>query len=350
MRRALQILLRVPLALAAVACGLLLAEGCMRVLVPYEIMLETWFTPGIHTYDEEMGFIYTPNYHGQMRHADGLWVGEPLTLDAHGFRQPALPPDPGPDVQRVVLLGGRSLMMSYGLPDEATIHHRLAAHLDQPTEVCNTAWAGDSLWRNWHYLNREMGDEPPFDVAIIALVSPYLPAFEGLTDYTFPVDHRPESAIFPFVDGVVLWRGPLFRAHPRLSHASYLSFILFRHADRGLKAWRGWRNPSPARPKDIVSGSPEELAGFVRFLEHLRGELAARGTSSIVVMLPRRGDPAHCYEALTAVLPDDLPWFDLHAEFEGTLGEDDFFADGHYRAPLADRIAQRLAAAMVEAR
>jgi len=329
------------LALCAAVVGLVLAEGLIRVLVPEEVMFETWFTPGIHTYDAEMGFIFTPDYAGRMHHADGLWVGENIRLDAYGYRLPALPSSQADGVTRVVCLGGRSLMMTYGLPDAEAIHQRMTAHSPNPMAVYNTGWAGDSLWRAWHYFNRTLAQDEDFDVAIIALVNPYLPPFAGRTDFALSYDGRPAEAIFPFMDGVMLWRGPLFYAHPRLSHAGYTTFALFRHADNAWGHWRQLRDPRPAAT-GYLDGSPEEFVGFARFLEHIRDELAARGTRSIVVMLPRANDPADRFAALAAALPDDLPVVDLHAEFHGTHDAHDFLAEGHYRAELADRIAERL--------
>jgi len=343
MRRLAPLILRVPLALIAVAVGLLSAEGLTRVLVPMEIMLETWFTPGVHTYDAEMGFVFTPGYQGMMRHADGLWVGEPVRLDEHGYRLVALPPERTEATQKIVILGGRSLMMSYGLPDEATIHHRLAAHLDKPTEVLNTAWAGDSLWRAWHFFNREVAREEPYDLAIIALVSPYLRPFVGRSDYTLPSDGRPEEAIFPYLDGVMLWRGPLFAKYPRTSHSSYLGFALFRRAEQAMKEWRKRWRPKPGNRK--ITGTPEEITGYIDFLGHIRDELAARGTKTVFVTMPH-GEPIDYYEALTSAFPSDFSWVDLHAEMRETLPLEQFFAQGHYRAPLADRIAERLAEAV----
>jgi len=103
--------------LLCVCLGALLTEGFLRVMIPMEVHYETWFTPGIERWDPEFGAHYRENWSGMMRHADRLNRGVPLYLDEHGFRLPAQNSLPGEPV-RVLLIGGRSAMMSYGLSDD----------------------------------------------------------------------------------------------------------------------------------------------------------------------------------------------------------------------------------------
>lgn len=329
-------------ALAAVLAGLLATEAFVRVMVPEEIFFETWFTPGVHAYDREMGFVFAPNYTGMMRHEENLWVGRPIRLDPYGFRLPSRREDGTGAPRKVVCLGGRSIMMSYGLADEHTVPARIVAHSRHNLEIHNTAWAGDSLERSWHYFQRTLDRENRYDLAIVSIVNPWLAPFANRSDFTLTPDNRPEEQIFPFMEGVFLWRSPLFHQYPEISHKTYLGYALFRQLDRLQAALRGRSTRQRPTPERLVAG-PAERDGFIRFLEHLENGFAARGTRVLFVFLPRRGFPPGYFAPLTERMPESLDWIDLHAEWISGTQATDFFAGNHYTQPMADRLGEHLA-------
>lgn len=328
---------KLSIAVCMVGLGLLGAEGLVRVMVPVEIQYETWFTPGVHRYDARYGYVFAPGYAGWMRHAEGLWAGEWLELDRNGFREAAV--EAGAR-QRIVCIGGRSLMMSYGLGDGEAVHARVAAHLSEPVEVRTTAWAGDSLERSWVLYLDKLAQEPA-DVAIVGIVNPWLGPFAKKTDYDRLPPASSASFIFRFMDGVVVWRGPLFEAYPRLSHGSYLGYSAYRAVDRWYVEWTGARGRQGEFGK--LAGTVEEARGFARFLMHIRETLEAQGTRCVVVFLPRRGFPEDRFEVIQRELPAQLDWVDLNAEMTPQSRREDFFAGDHYTAAMSDRVGRRLA-------
>ena len=50
----------------AVAAGVVAAELFLRLAVPWEIMFDTGFAPGIHVPDERFGYGFAPGYRGSM--------------------------------------------------------------------------------------------------------------------------------------------------------------------------------------------------------------------------------------------------------------------------------------------
>jgi hypothetical protein len=336
---------------AAVLLGLILAEGFIRLMVPVEIFFETWFTPGIHRYDPHMGFVFTPYYRGFMRHEEGLWAGQPMALDGYGYRLPSRSPSVEAEKQlnggngaetKVLCLGGRSLMMSYGLPDAQTVPARLAAHSRVPIEAHNTGWAGDSLERTWHHFQRTLDKEHHYAFAFIAVVNPWLVPFANRYEFQLPPDNRPPEEIFKFMEGVFLWRSPLFHRYPKLSHRSYLGYAVFRQWDRWQNALAG-RAGGQRREFGHLEASEAERDGFIRFLQYLQKELASRGTPSMVVFLPRHGFPVDRFDVLSEAFPASLPYVDLNKTMISDTRAEDFFAGDHYTAPMADRVGAALA-------
>lgn len=159
-------------AMVALLLGGVLTEGFLRLLIPVEVQFETWFTPGLEKWDDEFGAVYQPGWKGMMRHIDGVYRGVPLQLDAHGFRLPVRNGLAGEPVE-ILLMGGRSAMMSYGLADEETVHARLADALPFPAEVQSIPSAGGNLLRDWVHYQRHLSDRN-YDLVIISHLRDYL--------------------------------------------------------------------------------------------------------------------------------------------------------------------------------
>ena len=349
MRRAVQILHALclgwllPLLLAAGT-----SEVLLRLILPVEGRFETWFTPGIEAPDPVFGFGYVPHYHGVMRHADRLNLGVPLVLDEHGFRLPNLSPQlpPGTRPRRILVMGGRSAIMSYGLSDDQSVTGRIAAHTHTPVEVHNTAWAGGSLMRNWHLVRHRLAGET-FDLVLVVHVLPNLSETRDAQWWDTPPPPPDAAWAFRYMEGVVLWRDGLFAAIGRPAFASYTAYGWIRLADTAWKQMHyalGWSTPPDAVAEQSRIPDPADMQGYMRFLEHIRTYFAAQGTPVLFVTLPRKVFPADHHAPYNAAVPSDLDWIDLHARLWPELQDPKLYlANHHYGPVLADRIGQALA-------
>lgn len=337
--------------LVAMLLAVGMAEGFLRLLVPVEIQFETWFTPGIETYDPVHGVVYQPNWRGMMRHTDGVYRGVPLQLDAHGFRLPARNAQAGAPV-RILLLGGRSSLMSYGLPDNETVAAALAANLPFAAEVHCIASAGGTLKRDWLQYRAHLS-QARYDLVIVSHVNPHLPLYADAAAYDTPPPIAPEAWYFRFMDGIVLWRDGLFAAVGRPAFASWLGNGLLRLADAGQRAWRqrhvGALSTHDAairtqsRPPDA-----EGLADYLAFLAHVRRHFAREGTPVLIHFIPRRYFPAEHHAPYREALPADWAHIDLHAALHPLLQEDVYIANHHYAAPLTAAMGAALAPVVTE--
>ncbi len=328
-------------------CVLLLSiiatEGYLRLTIPFELALETWFTPGIHTPDPQFGFVFTPHYHGHMRHPDGVW-GVPLHLDQHGFRNTPSRSSDHP-AKRIVMIGGMSMLMGFGLPDHQTIPGCMASQ--HPLDIQNTAWAGFDLYRNWHLYLQKLGSEPPPDLVILSIYgnhSDMLAHFAQLPDdFTqMPVPFQQRHLFYFFNNLVIQRQGPLAQALGPMFYASYIGYRLFHATDRRLITM-GLGKPLQG-PAQTLSTPPtsEGCEKFVSFIEHVSHHFQNKGTKLLVVFLPIRNTSDTFYTSLVEALPPHIPYLDLHREQSQTLAKETFIADGHYGREQSLIIATRL--------
>lgn len=334
-------------ALLALLLGGLLAEGFLRLLVPVEAHFETWFTPGIEEWDDAFGAVYRPFWSGTMRHSDGVYRGVPLELDQHGFRPPARNELPGEPV-RVLLLGGRSAMMSYGLPEAETIHARLAAATAVPMEVQSSARAGGNLIRSWNLYRSHLADKE-WDFVILSHVNPYLPVFRDHEAFdTVPEPPSPEW-VFQYMDGIQLWRDGLFQKTGSLAFQSYLGYGLIRLADASHKiasarGQSGEDGLAGVIRRQAEAPSEEALADYRAFLKHIKSHFEERGIPLLLHFIPRpHAEPDH-HAPYREALCADFEVIDLHQALHPHLGPEAFIANGHYNRQLAEQIGRALAA------
>lgn len=333
-------------ALLALVAGAVLTEGFLRALIPVEAQFETWFTPGIERWDETFGAVYRPDWQGTMRHMDGIYRGVPLTLDEHGFRLPVRNAIPGEPV-RVLLMGGRSAMMSYGLPDEETVHARLVQAVDFPMEAQTVASAGGNLVRDWHRYLHELADQE-WDLVIISHVNPYLRAYADRTAFDTVPAAAPREWVFQYMDGIQLWRDGLFMKAGPAAFASYLGYGLVRLADAGLKGIDRLRTGASggleaAIRRQAEAPPAEALEDYRAFLKHVEAHFAARGAPVLLHFIPRPLAARDHHAPYREPLSEDFDTVDLHRRLYPECSPDAFIANGHYDRELAARIGRALA-------
>ncbi len=322
------------------------AEGFLRVTTPRELVYDTWFTPGVHQPDEKFGFVFTPHYRGEMRHRDKVW-NVPLELDENGFRRPSIS-NQSPKTRKVAIVGGASMMMCYGLPDDCTIAHRVADASAEPLDVRAVAWPGFDVLRSWHiYLDKLERSEPP-ELVVLCIYAKSLADFAALpADVSLPPVPHGGAKRLRFRNGIVV--PPRGRLAERFCTAYEGSFLLCKTIALADRCWDKI-NPteSPASnfsDSDVVAEDPAEIGGtrFVSFLEHVRNHLSSRGIELSVAFLPIQKMPAEFYEPLVAAIPASISYVDLHRELVSELDPQDYIADGHYGPTQSQQIGVSLA-------
>lgn len=334
--------------LPSLLLGALLAEGFLRVLLPVEIRFETWFTPGIEQWDPEFGAVYRPGWEGFMRHADGIYRGVPLRLDEYGFRPATRNKLPG-EPFRVLLLGGRSAIMAYGLPEEESIAARMASHATVPMEVHAIARAGGNLQRSWHLYRKhlEAGD---WDLVILSHVNPYLPAYADPDAFARIPPPAPEEWVFRYMDGILLWRSGLIAKIGRPAFQSYLGYGLLRLLDAGLAGagklldGQAGQTVNPME-REAAPPDPGALEHYGRFLGQVRKHFEERDTAVLLHFIPRPLAKKNHHRVYRDPLAASFPVIDLHDRLLHLNRPGSFIANGHYGTELADAIGRELARA-----
>lgn len=332
--------------LGALVLGALLAETFLRAVLPVEVRFETWFTPGIEEWDPEFGAVYRPGWKGFMRHPDGVYRGVRLELDDHGFRPAARNSIPG-DPHRILLLGGRSAMMAYGLPEAESIAARMAARAPIPMEVHAVARAGGNLHRSWHLYRKHLAGQD-WDLVVISHVNPYLPAFadpEAIRQLPPPA---PEAWVFRYMDGILLWRSGLIADIGRPAFQSYLGYGLLRLADAGLQSIREFGRPAgpdhlAAMAREARAPDPGALENYRRFLSEVRDHFASQGVPTLLHFIPRPLASAGHHTAYREPLDESFEVIDLHDRLLHLNEPSAFIANGHYGTRIADAIGRELA-------
>ena len=329
----------------ALAIGLVAAEFYLQLTMLPEHTFGTWFSAGIHQPDTKYGFVFRPHYQGWMRHTDGVW-NVPLALDEHGLRLPAV--EPGAGRQRVLILGGESMAMCYGLADAETLAARLAEHTQANCRVQTVSLAGLDLFRSWHLYLDKLADatEPP-QLAVIAVY--YLNEPAGYAWLPADLDEPPEppkaADLFYFNSAQVI------NVPGRLAHLLgpnlFRSMLVYRAAstaDHYLSKYF----PLPASDPPIAPAPSAEIGGqrFAALLTRIDRHFAERGARTLVVFLPKCDEPADHFDRLEEYVPASIPQLNLHRRFASELGPRTMLAAGHYRASLADSISEAMAPAV----
>ncbi len=347
------------LGLAAVVAGGLASEGFVRAILEPDAFFEISFSDGAQSPSDTYGFVFTPGFRGMMRHPHRVW-GTPFSLEEHGFRQPARSAGAGTDPVRVVLLGGRSATMCYGLPDHRTIQHYMAERTSLPLEVWNTGWAGFDSYRSWRFYEDTLGKELPVELVLFCF-NPDRP--EDLLGQ-FPADmgpiptHPKQPEFWDMMkgnvrlpkDGLERWMGSHY-------FDSYVAYGILKYRRRLAFLGKSLGRLTGAEETSILPPVPEgplddlQRRGLERlgeFIAEVRDVLAGRGTRLAVVFIPSFGRAPDCYRLMDGALPADVPRLDLHRELFPRMRPADWIATIHYGDAQSRLIAERLERYVVE--
>ncbi len=339
----------------AVCVGALAAEGFTRLTIEPDAMFEIAFSPGAQTPSEKYGFVYTPNFDGYMRHPDKVWA-VPVAFDEYGFRKPASTPDTTADERlKVVLIGGRSMTMCYGLPDHKTIQRFMVEDAERPLQVHSTGWAGFDPLRSWHYYLDTLDRDLDVDVALFCINPGAIEQYGTLPDDLATIPRHPiQERFFYMMDGNVRmpkdaledWLGPDY-------FASYVLYGLLRYRQfpqQWLAAWtRDEEPPAQRGPDDEVGAAPMAASDaetgrrrYAEFMNRMAAHFAERGAKFGVLFLASRGHPVDCYTPFDDALPAAIPRLDLQARLRAGMQNAEFIGMGHYNARHSALIAAQL--------
>ncbi len=263
------------------------AEVFLQLTVSPTIEHSRWYTGDIHTPDDKYEFVFTPNYSGWMRHFDNVFLEE-LTLDAHGFRQPAKHPD---SKQAVLLLGGYSMTFSYGLRDEHALPRAIGDALTIPSSVYAASWPGFDTYRMFHVYKDSLEAEIDPRIAVILFWEESLADFANLPrnfdEFTYSAAEAPDlfryfdhSAIAPPAGRTQLllgqWYYKSMLAHKLGNELNWLDGRMTRALRRlGLSTSRG----SASR---IECGGRRARSGTISRLDRLPHRVLRRKRQSAV--------------------------------------------------------------------
>jgi hypothetical protein len=254
------------------------------------------------------------------------------------------------DHARVAIIGGRSMMFSFGLDDDRSIPGQLASQARYPLAVYNAAWVGFDLFRSWHLFRRELEGEGGWKVAVLGVYLEGPEDFADLpSDLSVPPPPGPLKNLFRFMDGIVIQPtgNPLQTALGRDYYRSFLGYGVFSWLDQGIGRLRACLDhggaPAAAPGAPPVDRKAIGLARFQDFLRYVEGELGRGGTKVLVVFLPSPTLPASYYAELESSIPEGIARVDLQKELGAELANHRYIASGHWGAEQARLIGGRIA-------
>lgn len=319
--------------IAALSIGLLGCEIVLRILIPPTIYYSAWFTAGVHQRDEQLGFVFRPDYRGAMRHADHVWM-EPLRLDENGFRLAAIRQrDPQSiESRRIVMLGGASMAFCYGLPDADCLHQQVADRFPQDCRIDLLSWPGFNLSQDFEKLSR-FSEASQFDTAILFAY--------GEQDYVHDPDwERLPAAEFRMIDSVVYPEDRAARLGGDWYDRSYV-------VAGGCRTWLvgetilgrlGLWQSAAAPPASSIAekGEPTIYAAA--------SKLRRLGIDSVIVVALPWQETRVGPERMPAPAAPGITVVDLRDE--PTSVRFDWIASGHYGQQSARHLAGKVAAAL----
>lgn len=334
-------------------CTLVAVELYLRCTQVPELLFSTWCTPGIHQPDSRFGYVFTPNYRGTTWHVDGV-MGVPLTLDRYGFRPRVVNSTHGSTPRTVAIVGGRSMMFSYGLTGGETVAGQVAAFSKHELDVYSASWAGFGLYRTWHAYRAEPARDRHPEVLLFTIYAHPPAMYSRLpSDFTRLPTPLPREYLFRYMSDLVLKpSNPLVQKLGRHAYTSYFGYcILERIAPLMTKIERhNTRLPDNKAP---VTESPPHRAGpsraeegadwFSRFLQYADGILSEEGTTLALVFLPRSHPQRRLFDELSSAVPPGIRVIDLHRELYRNIQRADWMAGSHYGPRCAAMLGEALA-------
>ncbi len=333
--------------LICVVLGLIASECFLRLIAPYPLFYSTWFEGRIHIPDDELGFVFSPNYRGAMRHFDKTWH-VPLELDEHGLR-PVCETLGGKPKQEIVLLGGVSMAFSMGLTSQQSLANQIAKHSDIPIRVHTLSWPGFDLRRDIAKFERFFDADFRPSVTIAFLY----------TDDDFRSLHKPFLTAIPKMDAdlfqlnddvVILDSSASQRWIGRLYYQSYTLAGVCREFESvvviltsGVK--RMWELSGTAHEmaSTLYADGPIPNEGTNDLLAELQEKMAAKGCVLQLVALPNQKEMVGPWR-LSTLVPENIPTLDVREALEHN--ESDWKASGHYGEHSAEILGAEIARAI----
>lgn len=338
--------------LAVAALAVAGAEVFLQLIVSPTIEHARWYTGDIHTPDDKYEFVFTPDYSGWMRHFDNVFL-EKLTLDPHGFRQPAKHPD---SKQAVLLLGGYSMTFSYGLSDEQALPRAIGDALTIPSSIYTASWPGFDTYRMFHVYKDLLEAEIDPRIAVILFWEETLADFADLPrtfdEFAYSGSEAPD--LFRYFEHSAI-APPKGRAQLLLGQWYYKSMLAHKLGNelnwldgRMTRALRRLGVSISSEQAPVASRAPDEEQGAERFrawTDYLTEYFG--GTDRVLfVFLPRKAQAfiGDRYDRAISLLPAGAHHLDLNR----SLGEripftGGYLAQGHYSAGSASLIGTTIA-------
>jgi len=329
--------------LTAILLALMGAEGLLRILEEPRTEYSGGFRPSIYFEDSAQHVALGPaGYRGFMfvggeRHP--VW----LALGQDGLRRV---PSSQPGAPQVLVVGGASQTFGFGLSDAAIWPSRMAAQWPGAADVRVLALPGTSVEKDWR--SAEQGSEAIGRPALIVVVlykdhtrddaatgRPVL--FRGRIDDDSEIGSAWRQRSY-LIDA---WAKDI----PKIAQA--LETFRLGHWFVAVGHWLGGR---PQAPDTRVSTT--DSAQWLRDFVAMAGQRTDPPGQVVVVTLPMpiRRLPRDYYLPLLEGLPTGTATLDLQPTLGTRITTRDLFDDGHYRAPLADKIGAAIGQAICRER
>jgi len=341
----------------ALFMAVLMAEIFIRMIYKEELVFSSWYSKGIHTPDENLGFRLTPHYKGSMSHADHVW-GVPLELDKYGYRKEANNKVQGKQ-KKILILGGASMMFSYGLPDSKTVHHRLAYHSQNNVVVKNCSCAGAPLFHTWKTYHKYLDPYYTPDIVVVCVFSENLKKFNSIPSDIYMTEKYTYDQNIHFVGNCL--RVPLGRIEEMFGEPLFKSHILYsllqqRH---GLNKMIGEIKLGKPKYKPREPYRNVTLHNFLQLANKLKAHFEKKGSEFIFVFLPIQRlniktikmlnlpdtelNTREIYTNFFNTLPSTMTKYDLNKMLYEKIQYTSFQGNNHYGRDTADLIGLTLA-------
>lgn len=349
---------------AALLLAIVASELFLRLTTSFELHYGTWFSRGTHRMNPRYGLEYAPNASSVMSHPDGVY-NVPLHLDKYGFRLPQS--SSSEKTRSVVLLGGASMVFSYGLADADTLHAQVAHNAITPLTVYNTAWPGFDPFYNYLIYRDTLAREISPDLMILCVYNGHDEQFstsENWDNHSPPFNEASASELFlvfpdlnvnpPYIVKRLSWSkvyysfyilaGPvnLFNAVIQFNEMAFMA--VNRLTTLFIKPAEA-QSTIPVKAQSTTSEETPAIGNFHAFVTRLRHELLKTDTKLLVVFLPTRNErDKNRYDTFMRSVPKGVPSIDLNNRYsEQFTGERLYIGDGHYNRKAVQLLGRAIA-------
>jgi hypothetical protein len=333
------------------------AEFILRLSMPFELVFNTGTERGIHTPNDQFGFVYTDNYKGLMYHSDKV-PGVPLHLDKYGFRMQAQSYLDNRQPDDVVLMGGASMIFSYGLQDEFTVARQVARNAECPISVYTTSQPGFDMLRNFHIYRAKLEKDIHPKLVVLFLYNESVKYALSLPeDFMAIQSAHSHDELFQYFDDLVaapqnkfaLWLlGKYYYDSYYLIKLLYAPDRLFQAISDGYKIMI--KKMEFSNVETGIADKNEKVAAekFVKTVSFLNEYFLERGSKFQIVFAPSLAPQNDQFlDTIKHALPPDIVYFDLR-KLKSRLKSEDFVADGHYGQKATSELGKNVAKGVCE--